>query len=75
MFHSSTSLSCVNNTWAPINKLHKHPRRRRSLGLVPTDPAGDEEIMELDCAMLNSCACVSEGVRKSQTHAELEIRI
>lgn len=36
----------INNTWAVINKLHKHPRRTSSLGLVLTDLVRDKEMME-----------------------------
>lgn len=40
------SNNSINNTWAVINKLHKHPRRTSSLGLVLADLVGDKETME-----------------------------
>ena len=49
------SNSNINNTWAVINKFHKHPRRTSSLGLVLTDLMRDKEMMESNSGgLLNS---------------------
>ncbi len=56
------SNNSINNTWAVINKLHKHPRRTSSLGLVLADLVGDKEMMErlwrVAELSVNSCGCV-----------------
>lgn len=58
MFQRWTSLSIllnisnnnnISNTWAVINKSHKHPRGTSSLGLVLTDLLRDKEMIKSDC--------------------------
>lgn len=70
------SNNSINNTWAVINKLHKHPRRTSSLGSVLNDLVGDKGMMErLWCVAelsANSCGCVfffffSKGQRERET--------
>lgn len=66
----------INNTWAVINKLHKHPRRTPSLGLVLTDLLGDKAMMErtvVSCLTLSKFLWLFFRKRSERVQAMCEL--
>lgn len=66
----------INNTWTVINKLHKHPRRTPSLGLVLTDLLGDKAMMErtvVSCLTLSKFLWLCFWKRSDRVQAMCEL--